>query len=187
MMSTATCDHCGDTFTRSNGSINRAKKIGAKLYCSRICTGLARRQYKSTKQKRAEKRLYDMEYREKNRAALKAKKAAYHLKNYDPAKAAVDRKKRAKQHAEYCRRPEYKQWKQQYDRRYWAKKNYGGFWESFLILQDIENEIVSRFDRAELKYLNGATNKTQTRRRDYDRSHSNQPEDGPLENPGPIA
>ncbi len=43
-----------------------------------------------------------MEYRRKNRAALKAKKAERHKRTYDPVKAAVVRKKRMPRHVEYC-------------------------------------------------------------------------------------
>jgi len=79
-----------------------------RLFCGRTCAGLARRKWKSREQLVAEKRDYDAKYRESNAAMLKAKKAAYHVATYDPATAAIARRKRAPQHAEYCRRPEYK-------------------------------------------------------------------------------
>jgi hypothetical protein len=76
---------------------------------------------KTKAQKVAEKRIYDMAYRAKNRAMLKEKKRAYFLRTYDPKKAAVKRKKRMHLHVAYCRQPRYKAWKRQYDLNYRAR------------------------------------------------------------------
>ena len=96
---------------------------------------------KTKKQKVAEKREYDMEYRRKNRQLLKVKKQMYFEKTYDPVKAAEERKLKMSRHVEYCRRPEYKAWKREYDQIYRVKQNYGVFWESFIVLTDIEREV----------------------------------------------
>lgn len=62
------------------------------------------------------KRLYDMEYRRLNREKLKEKKAKWFKDHYDPKEAAIKRKLKSFKHVEYCRRPEYKKYKSQYDK-----------------------------------------------------------------------
>src|SRR5262245_23738158 len=120
------CPYCKRTVEKSTSAVNRSRKIGAPVYCGRTCAGFARRQWKSDAQKRLEKSEYDAEYRNKNAAKLRADKAARHKRTYDPASAAIERKKRMPMHVEYCRRPEYRAYKQQYDREYRAKE-YGEF------------------------------------------------------------
>lgn len=169
------CTSCGARCEKSISHFNRAKKIGANLYCSKACAGRGRRVAKTALQKKEDKRLYDEQYREKNRALLKQKKADYFKRTYDPATAAVARKARSAQHVEYCRRPEYVAWKREYDQRYRAQKEYGEFWQCFLILASIEKEVAERATKTEIATANGSLNKAQTRKRDYERAYSNQP------------
>lgn len=158
------CDHCGRSTEKEPGAVNRAKKIGAKLYCGFRCCGLARRKYKTKTQKIEEKRLYDREYRRKNLAVITAKKAAYHKRTYDPAKAAVERKKRMKFHVEYCRRPSYKLWKREYDRRR-RDGMYGAFADAARLTIELNREIKERATNEQIKIQNGTWSKPQQRRR----------------------
>jgi hypothetical protein len=139
-----------------------------------VCAGFGRRKNKTADQKKEEKRLYDIAYREKNLARIKAGKHEWFKRTYDPAAAAIERKKKMPQHVEYCRRPEYKAYKQKYDQQYRAKKIYGEFHESFLILQKIDQEVASRASKYDIALENGTINKAQHRRREYERTHSNQ-------------
>lgn len=164
------CSFCGTETLKEAGAVNRAKKIGAPLYCNRICSGMAKRKHKTAAQKIAEKALYDAEYRAKNREMLKAKKHAYFKRTYDPEQAAIERKAKMPQHVAYCQRPEYVEWKREYDRKLRARKQYGEFAEAFLTLQDIETEISSRISRYEIYQQNGTLNKHLTRRRQYEGS-----------------
>lgn len=91
-------------------------------------------------EKRAAKAVYDREYRRKNRAMLKRKKAAYFKRTYDPVKAAIKRKKTMPRHVEYCRRPEYKAWKKEYDKRR-RSKDFGEFAAAHNALLDLLEEI----------------------------------------------
>ncbi len=109
------CAYCGAMVTQAWGAINRAQKIGAPIYCDRTCAGFGRRKDKSIEQRKLEKRVYDKLYREKHRGALKVKKAKYFQRTYDPKSAAVERKKRMPYHVEYCRKPEYRAKKSDYD------------------------------------------------------------------------
>ena len=177
-----TCSYCGKTAERHTGEVNRAIRQGARLYCNKTCFGLAHRKHKTEAQKKEEKRLYDIEYRRKNRAALKAKKAAYFQRTYDPAKAAIQRKGRMAYHVEYCRRPEYRAWKREYDRQYRAKRDYGEFWECFLLTQDIRDECLSRQSDYAIRLGKGTYGKSQKRKRDYARTVCKEPEVGPLGN-----
>jgi len=154
------------------GEVNRALKLGLSLYCDKACAGLGRRKNKSKEQKVAEKREYDMEYRRKNRALLKAKKAAWFQQSYDPEKAAIERKKNMARHVEYCRRPEYKAWKKEYDCQYRAKQDYGEFWESAVILIKLDNELDEKMSWYDRQMAKGTLNKANQRRRDYERESS---------------
>jgi hypothetical protein len=159
------CAHCGKTASKSAGHVNRSRALGLNLYCNRRCSGLGRRKPKKTKaQKREEKRLYDIEYR-KTSPTLKARRHAYFLRTYDPVKAAKIRKRRAPQHAEYCRQPWYKAWKKEYDARYRAKE-FGAFAEAYNLTLELNREIKRRFNHGEIKYENGCTNKAQRRERE---------------------
>lgn len=160
------CDHCGKIGDQARGAINRARKGGYRLYCSRRCSGLGRRtDTRTLSEKRADKSAYDREYRRKNHAQRKVQKAEYHRRTYDPVKAAVERKKRMPRHIEYCRRPEYKRWKKTYDRKYRAKKLFGPFAEASMLLTDLRYEIKGRMTNAEIAVANQTLNKTQRRRR----------------------
>lgn len=158
------CAHCGKTNDKAAGHINRARAAGLNLYCNRRCSGLGRRTGKTDAQKREEKRLYDIVYQAENREKRCAQKREYHKRTYDPVKAAAYRKTRMPYHVEYCRRPEYRAKKKNYDRKHRAAE-YGDFAEAFLLTQDLNREIKERTSRHEVKYQNGATNKAQRRKR----------------------
>jgi hypothetical protein len=158
------CAHCGKEADKPAGHVNRARANGMRLFCGRKCFGLDRRKHKTVAQKKEEKRLYDIEYRAKNLEAIKAKKKAYFQRTYDRKAAAEYRKQRMHLHVEYCRRPEYKAWKREYDRKYRAKE-FGDFAEAYMLTLDLNREIKERTSRHEVKYQNGATNKAQRRKR----------------------
>lgn len=170
------CEQCGRLAERATGHVNRSRKISAPLYCNRTCAGLARRTPpKSKGQKVEEKRLYDIEYRRKNLVAIKDKKRAYFRETYDPAIAAAKRKERMPWHVAYCRRPEYRQWKQGYDARYRANRMFGEFADAALLLNEIDREVTSRMSKYEIGLANGTINKAQLRRRAHERLISSQP------------
>lgn len=179
----ANCDQCGKSFLREAGAINRAKRQGLSLYCGRICSGLGRRKWKSDAQKKAEKAEYDREYRHKNRAALEIKKAEYFQRTYDPVQAAEDRKKRMPAHVEYCRRPEYRAWKREYDKKYRAVKEYGEFAECHLIAMEIREECLAQQSDYEIRQEAGTLNKSIGRKRDYERLNRDDPKTSPLGDP----
>jgi len=159
------CAHCGESTQKSVSAINRAKAAGNNLYCGRTCSGLGRRTGFTKAQQVERKREYDAEYRQQNIVRIKTNKAAHFKKTYDPQKAAVERQKTMHRHVEYCRRPEYRAKKKLYDREYRARKIYGEFWESFLLLQDVMTEAGSRMPQRERKISSGYFNKSQSRKR----------------------
>lgn len=174
------CPHCGATFIGRVGDVNRATKAGKPKYCGRECAGIARRNGKTGEEKRAEKAAYDKARREALHHRLRAEKAAYYQRTKDPAKEAAKRKERMPKHIEYCRRPKYREWKRKYDEVYRAKTEYGEFWESAILALEIRRTCLELSDDTEIRRQNGTLNKHQTRRRDYDRTHSNKPEIGAL-------
>lgn len=169
------CAFCGCTTDKPTGHVNRSRARGAPVYCGRQCAGSARRAWKSDAQKRSEKQAYDITYREKNSERIKERKRAYHKLTYDPISAAYVRKRRSHLHAAYCRRPEYKQWKQAYDRQYRASKEFAEFADAFLLLQDIDREIAQRATKYEIYLASNRLNKALKRRRDYGRIDSSEP------------
>lgn len=170
------CDHCGVTAYKATGGVNRSLGKGAPIFCSRECSGLHRRVVRSDQEKRALKAEYDRQRRERNGDALMAKRRAAYQQRLarDPeglrAAQKANRDQRRGQHIEYCRRPEYRAWKKQYDRQHRAQKFYGPFADAFLALQDLETEIASRATRTEIYRENGTLNKTQKRKRDYEKA-----------------
>ena len=160
------CARCGSLTAKEAGCVNRSARIGAPIYCGRKCAGLARRKHKTIAQKREEKRIYDADYREKNLALLKTKKAERHKRTYDPIKAAKVRKKRMPYHVAYCQRPQYKRWKSAYDKKYRALKSFGEFADAFLTLSDLDAAISERISDYETRIENQTYGKIQRRRRE---------------------
>lgn len=170
------CARCGAEALKWSGGVNRSIARGAPLYCSRTCSGLARRVNRTRAEKIALKAEYDRQRRALlGEALLAEKREAYQrrlARDLEGVRAAQRdlRQRRRQQHVEYCRRPEYRVKKQAYDREHRAVKFYGPFAEAFLVLQDLENEIASRATRTEIYRENGILNKTQTRKRDYEKA-----------------
>lgn len=160
------CAYCKKWRDKPTGEVNRARLIGAPLYCDRKHAGLARRSNKTKTQKRAEKAAYDAVYREKNIEVITAKKAIHFQKTYDPVEAAKYRKKRMHLHIKYCQQPEYRLWKKGYDKQYKATKDYGPFAEVAILTTDLNRAIKERMTNHEIKWQNKTSNKTQFRDRE---------------------
>lgn len=161
------CHHCGNKHFKSTGHYNRAKKLGLNLFCSRTCAGKNKRSNKTVEQKKEEKRIYDKNYRALNYERLKPKKKAYFKKVYaeNPEKFRLERKRKYKKHLEYLSTPEYKEWKKAYDRKYRCKQEFGEYWEAASLLLDLENEILKRATKYEIKLKNNTLNKALQRGR----------------------
>lgn len=155
------CDYCGKEHEKYLGHVNRARSIGANLYCDHKCMGLARRQYLSEETKKQEKADYDKQYREKNEKKMKKKREAWFKKDYaaNPEKYRQARKRKQKAHNEYCRQPEYKKWKQEYDKKFRAKKIYGKLWESAIALNELAKIVDNRKAKAEQKCITKSQNR----------------------------
>lgn len=177
------CAHCGTVTEKPNGAVNRANKIGAPIYCDRRCAGMGRRKPQRTvEEMKALKAAYDRDYRARNIDRIKAEKKAYYAANHDREKERAYRQKTMQRHVEYCRRPEYREYKRQYDRMYRAKKEYGDLAECFLLVMDIRAECLSQQTDYEIRFSKGTLNKRQQRKRNYERTLREEPEVGPLGN-----
>lgn len=147
---TIICAYCGNSVQIYIGYINKAKKIGAPLYCDRKCAGLGRRSNETESEKKEIKAWYDAFLREsmtdKERQADAKKRAAYFQKDYiaNPDKYRQQRQKRQEKHNEYCRQPEYRKWKKEYDQLYRSKKYYGKYWEAFIALRVLQGTVDNR-------------------------------------------
>lgn len=156
------CRYCGAVVQQRRGAINRAIRKGKPLYCDRECAGAARRV--PLEQKKAAKRVYDAQRRVEKADEIRAKKAVYFQRTYDPAKARERRAKNMDRHVEYCRRPEYVAYKSEYDLRRHAKE-YGEYAEAYLLLLDLEREIRSRATWYERNKANGYFTRSAKQRR----------------------
>lgn len=160
-----TCPICSKEVSKRNADIVRANKEGLKLFCGKACFGISRRrkEIKTPEQLKKEKAEYDRLYRKNNSKMLKKKKKAY----YEENKSIILPKHKAyrdihmQRHVEYCRRPEYKVYKKQFDHKYRLEKKYGEYWEAASILVQLKKEL----DSKQIKYDNGLINKKQKRTR----------------------
>ena len=155
---------------KERGHVTRSRRLGMQFYCDRVCFGLDHRvPPKTAAQRKAEKRAYDAEYRKRNRAMLKAKKAAYFQRSYDPDAARVARKKRAHIHAAYCRRPEYRAKKHAYDVDRYAQQ-FGDFADAHKALMALDREIGARMSDYDIRTANGTLNKRLQRKREHEQA-----------------
>lgn len=159
-MTTIICPHCGNSAEKQNNYLNRAKKVGMKVFCSIECSYKGRRIGRSLEEKKVLKSEYDREFRKKNAERIKEKKHEYFVRTYNPEKASIERKKRMHKHIEYCRQPEYKEKKKEYDQVRRAKLRYGEFWESIILVLKIK----TMYDTKSARQDNGVNNKTQKRK-----------------------
>lgn len=117
---------------------------------------------------KAEKAEYDRLYRAKNKERLRAQRAAYFQRTYDPEKAAIERKKKMPRHLEYCRQPKYKTYKAKYDGSRRAAM-YGEYAEAYELLKILQKEVrrkqPDRFERYKESGRKQWSYQTQQRRR----------------------
>ena len=106
-------------------------------------------------QSKEEKRLYDIEYRRKNKKLIAEKKQIYCETVAGRVCQKKSREKRKGNHLEYCRQPEYRKYKSKFDKVYLAKKKYGEFWECMLIVNEIHKKILKlvpdKYDRCKMR------------------------------------
>ncbi len=163
------CPQCGIAFERCASHANRSIKIGAPLYCGKVCAGIGRRRVELPEaERKAAKAAYDRKRREEHGERIRAEKLAAYYANHEAnlAKSAVYRKTRMPKHVEYCRQPEYKAWKHEYDIRRGGAE-YQDFAEAWRLLLDLEKEIRSQASAYERRVANGYyTRSAQQRRRD---------------------
>ncbi len=157
------CDQCGATVQKETGHYNRSKKLGMRLFCNKACAGLYRKtDTRTPEQKRADKREYDANYR-KTSPTLKQRRADYYKRTCDREKERQIRQARMPKHIEYCRRPEYKAWKREYDFDYRARE-FGEFAEAYKATVLINREVKARMTNAEIRQVNGTNNKAKKRK-----------------------
>lgn len=165
------CSFCKNEVYKTISAINRANKEDRPMYCDRKCSAKAKI---TTKAEKIEaKRLYDIEYRQ--RTDHKQKKSESFKRNYDPIKAAIERKKTMPRHIKYCRQPEYVKKKRQYDRVRRSKVKYGDLWEVHLLTMEIQDEVLSRMTRYEIDLESNTLNKIQKRKRHEQRINREKP------------
>lgn len=168
-MTAFNCAQCGAARKTTSSAFNRAQREGKRLFCDRACAALGRRDPNppTDEEKRAAKAAYDDSYREKNADVLREKKADYFQRTYDPDVAREERKAKMPAHLEYCRTPEYRKKKTDYDR--WRRcLVYGEFAMAKEALLILDAEVKSRATFEELQAQKGTVNKSLTRRRAYE-------------------
>ncbi len=164
------CPHCKEEADIYIGYVNRAKRLGVPRYCSKKCSGLARKIYRSKSERKRIKQNYDKLYRDRGYVyIIKAMRFFYEYEN-NPEKFKAIRKKRKEKHTKYCQQPEYRIWKKEYDLKYHAKNKYGEFWESAILINELEKE----YEYRESIRINQLYNKsTQKRKRKWQQELNN--------------
>jgi hypothetical protein len=135
-----TCFWCGKEFYRKPRYIYKGKLI----FCRNACRTLyfnSIRTPEQIKKDRIKKSKYDKDRREKLGETLLKRRRECWKRNYDPVKASIVRKKNMHKHVEYCRQPEYRKWKHEYDQQYRYKKLYGEFCECMILVTKIKKEV----------------------------------------------
>ncbi len=155
---TRVCRQCGRSFeSRLSEEKYRAGQGRPKRrFCGRKCAAAAKRISKAEKVRR--KAEYDVKYRAAHLAKLKAYKAAWFQRTYDPETARAERKKRMKWHVEYCRRyyadPARKAEKVEYDASRRAAK-YGAYAGAARVLTALKKTITTlcpdKYERAKAR------------------------------------
>lgn len=152
------CPHCKKWHQPKVGAANRADKLGAPIYCSRVCSGLARRKNIAPEAKKAAKSEYDKARRQQIGEELRAKKREAYYANHEKnlAYQAELRKKPGayEKHLAYLRNPEYREKKKSYDAER-QEAGYADFAESWRLLQALEKEIRSRQSAYERRKARG--------------------------------
>lgn len=164
------CGQCGAYCQMETSAVNKAARSGYRLFCGRTCSGLARRKHRTDDEKKQLKADYDRKRRDGLAEQIRQLKRAYHKRTYDPIRAAIERKEKMPRHVEYCRRPEYRAYKRNYDKQHLAKKEYGEFWEAALLVGDLTTEVLSRATKYEIYLESGRLNKCLQRRREHDQT-----------------
>ena len=165
------CAYCGKEFEAEAGAYHRATKKGLNVYCSRKHSGLGRRVSRTKRDRLLIKYFYDR-FIWLADERLKEKKSASFKRDYaaNPEKYRKIRKKRMKAHVEYCRRPEYRKYKQGYDQQYRAKRLYGEYWESSVALYQLANLVDNRQAKKDQQIFN----KSQKRKRNANKNTKRQ-------------
>jgi hypothetical protein len=162
------CPQCRMPFFAETGHLNRAMAMERSLYCSRSCAGLARRLKNppTLEQKKIAKAEYDKKRRELKGDELRAKKRVFYHEHKEERKELhrLQRQKRMSKHLEYCRQPEYRAKKKEYDkdRRF---KAFGPFEDAARLLSELQTEIDKRATRYEIYIANGRYTRQATQRR----------------------
>lgn len=150
------------------GAANRADKLGAPLYCGRVCSGMARRVNRTTEEKKAAKAAYDRQRRyELGELLRKEKRDAYYAKHDENKAKAAELRKTAEykaKHLAYLSTPEYRAKKKDYDEEL-RKAEYGDFAETWRLLLDLEKEIRSRQSSYERRKARGYYTRASINRR----------------------
>lgn len=171
------CPGCGSTAQKASSAVNRARKSGLQIYCSRACFVEGRRLHRTEDEKKRLKAEYDEQYRADRLEELKQQKREYFRRTYDPEKARKERATKMQRHVEYCRRyyadPARKKEKYEYDmqRRGEAYADFAEAWRLLMELQkEIRRQVPSLYER---RKLTGYYDKINERKR-HDRQERRQ-------------
>jgi hypothetical protein len=175
------CARCGKAHQKEVGHVNRTRKIGGRLYCSKRCFGLDRRRPKlPLAERRAKKAAYDVVRRALLKEEIKEQKRQHYLDTFDPEKGKAERAARklklgAHYHRDYCRkrfedRPALKRGKRLYDRARRDRKAYADLADAARALRKLEALIrknePSHYERRKARGFYGNLRTVQERKRD---------------------
>lgn len=141
-------------------------------FCNKVCFGLSIRKNRTVKEKKEIKRLYDIEYRAKNRERLIREKREYYQANHARFLAMGTAKRRTREYKAKMREylatywtPELKALKKDYDRKWRARKTFGPLWEIHYLTVLLNQEVKGRMSNYEIRLQNKTLNKALMRSR----------------------
>lgn len=160
------CSHCGKDAEKHTGHVNRVLQMGNKLYCDKTCAGLGRRVERTIEEKKRIKSEYDKQRTDRHELWFLLWRAFEFRVDYEenPEKYKKERQRKYKKHLEYLQTDKYKEWKRKYDIKYLAKKEYGIYWESAILLKELEEHLL-KIRPDGIKFQMGIVNKKQKRQR----------------------
>jgi hypothetical protein len=162
------CNYCNKQFRVKENNIGQRKRsirLGLPIYCSRKCAWIGRRTNETEEEKKTYKKWYDLFIRvsmtDDERDLDTLQNMVYFQLDYaqNPDKYREERQRRMPSHIEYCRQPEYRKYKKEYDEKHRAQKLFGAFWECAIILKNLDNEIDYRESKRQNKIYNKSTTK----------------------------
>ena len=138
------CFHCRVTFIRVVSQVAATQRKGRNIYCSRDCHTAQRRAGRTQEQLKECKRQREKNWREKHKSQVRLRSMAHYKKTTTSEKRQRLYQKYKHKIAARNKDPAAKIQKKHDDRIWRAKRGYGDYWESQVLLLKLNEELSSQ-------------------------------------------